>query len=235
MAIKFSHKIPKLKRVSNRSRYIEELVKDKKVLHGGCVDSGLLEERLETGLLLHSIISKEASEAIGVDVDKDGIEKMKSMGFENVVYADLETWDYDGTFDVIVMGEIIEHVDNCGKFLKTISRFCNSETLVIFTTPNAYYFLFWIYTFFGRESIHPDHNYLFSFNALRILLLKFNFEVVENAILWGSPGFYRPKDNFIVKSIKLIVTSAFYAISVIRFIWPQYGNSIIVTARLKQS
>ena len=115
----------------------------------------------DTGKLLHSVITLASRETIGVDVDYEGVEKMKSMGFDNVVCADLETWNYDGTFDVIVLGEIIEHIDNCGEFLKTIARFCHSETLVVLTTPNAYYFLFCIYTVVGRESIHPDHNYFF--------------------------------------------------------------------------
>ena len=81
MSIKFSQPIPKLKRITNRTAFIKELVKNKKVLHGGCVDSGILEERFEKNDLLHSAITESATETIGVDVDCEGIAKMKELGF----------------------------------------------------------------------------------------------------------------------------------------------------------
>jgi len=233
MGLKFSDRIPHLRVIRNREFFLAELVKDKVVLHGGCVDSGIFEERVEKNELLHNIITEKAKEVIGVDNNAEGIMKMKEWGYQNVYHADLENWSYPKSFDVIILGEIIEHIDNCGSFLKTIRRFCNEKTLVVFTTPNAYYFLFWLYTLFKRESIHPDHNYLFSFNSLRILLNKFGFKVVKNIILWEKISFTRVDDSFGQHMIKKIAASVLNLFSIIRFFMPQYGKSLIVIAKSK--
>jgi len=149
--VKFSYKFPKLKVINNREQFLKEYVAGKSVLHAGCVDSDLLEERKESQLFLHDILGQSAGKLVGVDVDRQGIEKMLQLGYRDVFYADLESWDYPGKFDVIVLGEIIEHIDNCGDFLHSVRKFCGPDTEVIFTSPNNYYFLFWLYTWPGRK------------------------------------------------------------------------------------
>ena len=233
MPIKFSQKVPPLTIIRSREKFILDLIKNKSVLHGGCVDSGILEERIQKGQLFHSYIEKHAKSVIGVDNDKAGIDKMREFGFQNVFYADLENWESENKFDIIILGEIIEHVNNCGSFLETIKKFCSEETIVIFTTPNAYYFLYWIYSLFGKESIHPDHNYLFSFISIKTLLQKYGFRVDQNLILWDDPGFLRTDDKLLKKIAKTIATGIFKILALIRFIWPHYGKSLIVLAKLK--
>ncbi len=41
------------------------------------------------------------------------------------------------TFDVVIAGDIIEHLSNPGRMLDGIRRFCTADTRVIVTTPNA--------------------------------------------------------------------------------------------------
>ncbi|HXB05998.1 MAG TPA: hypothetical protein VNW04_02750, partial [Puia sp.] len=120
--LKFSYKFPKLKVIKNREMWLKEYVTGKTVLHGGCVDSDLLEERKESRLFLHDILGQSAALLVGVDVDREGIEKMTRLGYKDIFYADLESWDYEGKFDVIVLGEIIEHIDNCGDFLLSVKK-----------------------------------------------------------------------------------------------------------------
>lgn len=231
--MKFSHSIPSLQRITNRHKFLAAYVEGKKVLHGGCVDSGLLDQRLDRSELLHQVLTDHASEVVGVDVDGPGIKKMKALGYTNVVHADLETWEYNSTFDVIVLGEIIEHIDNCGMFLDTVRRYCTEDTEVILTTPNAYYYLFWLYTLGGRESIHPDHNYLFSFNSLEILLGKFGFKVERHIILWEGVKFLSPGDRGLKRMIKSLVSGFVDLLRLMRFIFPQYGKGLIVVAKRK--
>jgi len=232
MGLKFTHKIPRLRVLTNRDKYLVDAVKGKKVLHGGCVDSGLLHERLGEEELLHKALTSSAKELVGVDVDEEGINNLRDLGFDNVYCADLESWDYYGIFDVIVLGEIIEHVDNCGLFLETIKRFCSEETEVILTTPNAYYYLFWLYSMVGRETIHPDHNYLFSFNSIKFLLGKFGFEVKEYIVLWEHASFVSKTDKMPLRIIKGLTALFVNLFQLLRFIVPRYGNGIVVVAKI---
>lgn len=231
MNVKFSNKFPRLQIINDRDRFLREYVAGKTVLHGGCVDSELLEERIATRRLLHNILGTTAKKLVGVDVDGKGIAEMLQRGYKNIYCADLESWYYEEKFDVIVLGEIIEHIDNCGLFLESVKRFCHSDTTVIFTTPNNYYFLFWIYSFLGKESIHPDHNYLFSFNSLKSLLEKFSFLIIKNIAVWEKINFTRVNDTFFSRLKKRIAASLLNAIHSIRHIFPQYGKGIMVIAK----
>jgi len=230
MSLKFSHKFPRLKVIKDREKFLKEYVTGKNVLHGGCVDSGVLEERKESKLFLHDILGQSAKKLVGVDVDKAGIEKMISQGYKDVYHADLENWDYQDKFDVIVLGEIIEHIDNCGDFLLSVKKFCRPDTEVIFTTPNNYYFLFWLYTLAGRESIHPDHNYLFSFHSIKSLLGKFGFGVKQNIVLWEKMDFTRVEDTSGKRIMKRIAGFFVNIFLLLKYIAPQYGKGIIIVA-----
>lgn len=229
--MKFSRKIPRLTRLSDREAFLVELVRGKSVLHGGCVDSGVLEERLKTGQLLHARLANAASRLVGVDVDREGIERMKQVGIQDVYHADLESWNFSEKFDFIVLGEIIEHIDNCGDFLLSLRKFSTPDTILVFTTPNAYYYLFWLYTLTGRESIHPDHNYLFSFHSIASLFQKFGLTVISNYVLWERVSFRRITDSLFMRTMKQIASGILSVFQLIRFIAPHYGKSIIVTAR----
>ena len=228
--LKFSYKFPKLKVINDREQFLKEYVTGKTVLHGGCVDADLLEERKESQLFLHDILGQSAASLVGVDVDKAGIEKMTQQGYRDVYYADLESWDFQGKFDVIVLGEIIEHIDNCGDFLLSVKKFCRPDTQVIFTTPNNYYFLFWLYTLFGKESIHPDHNYLFSFHSIKALLGKFGFHVRDNIVLWNKVDFTRVDDKPAQRAKKRFAAFFVNIFQLLKYFAPQYGKGIIVIA-----
>ena len=58
--MEFSHKLPNVKVVSDRHPFIVNRCRGKTVLHIGCVDSGLLEERYKQGQLLHQKIEEVA-------------------------------------------------------------------------------------------------------------------------------------------------------------------------------
>ena len=234
MNVKFSSKFPKLTVINNRDSFLQEYVTGKRCCMAGVLTANLLGERIATKLLLHDILATTAKRLVGVDVDEEGINEMKRKGYRDVYYADLESWNYDENFDVIVLGEIIEHIDNCGLFLQSVKRFCRPDTTVIFTTPNNYYFLFWVYTIFGKESIHPDHNYLFSFNSIKSLLGKFSFDVIDNIVVWEKVDFTRVNDTAFTRAKKKIAALLLNSIHLIKHIFPQYGKGMVIIAKRAQ-
>jgi len=70
------------------------------------------------------------------------IEELRNLGiFDNVVHGDVGRSDerpVDRKFDIVIAGDIIEHLSNPGQMLDEIKRFCGSDTRVIITTPNAF-------------------------------------------------------------------------------------------------
>lgn len=142
--MKFSYKLPKSKIIKDRFEYLASIATNKSVLHVGCVDRGLLDQKIGTDKFLHHILDKKSKDITGIDIDLQGINKMKEYGYENVICADIEQWESDKKYEVIILGEIREHIDNCGAFLDSIKKNSDKDTLLAFTTPNAYYYLFWI-------------------------------------------------------------------------------------------
>src|SRR5688500_4037119 len=124
-----------------RADFIKHVSAGKKVLHLGCTNYPYTKEAIENDMLLHFELAKITSELYGFDFDQEGLDILQQHGTTNLFKADLEKLeevDLDETFDVIIAGEMIEHLNNPGMFLQGIKRFMNSETELVITTINAY-------------------------------------------------------------------------------------------------
>src|SRR5580765_6815911 len=120
---------------------IKEACAGKRVLHLGCTNYPYTEDAIRLNMLLHFDLEKVATDLWGLDADQAGIDILASYGSKQIVLGDLEKLDQvgiHGAFDVIVAGEIIEHLDNPGLFLDGIQRFMGKDSLLIVTTVNAY-------------------------------------------------------------------------------------------------
>ncbi len=170
-----------------RTEFIKKACAGKKVLHLGCTNHPFTEQSLENNALLHFEIQAVAADLYGFDYDRQGIEILERAGAENLYRADLEKLgelDLDETFDVIIAGEMIEHLSNPGLFLRGIKRFMRPDSILIITTINAYGALrFVIYGLRGKggrnEPVHPDHVAYYSYKTLSHVLERENIRVKE--------------------------------------------------------
>lgn len=168
-----------------RVEFIKKACAGKKVLHLGCTNYPYTRESLENEMLLHFDIDKVAAELYGFDFDQRGIDTLVELGGKNVFLADLEKLEdvaLSETFDVIIAGEIIEHLSNPGLFLKGIQRFMNKRTSLIITTVNAYCAMRFItYALRGKgglnEPVHPDHIAYYSYKTLSLAAKRENLEI----------------------------------------------------------
>ncbi|CAN5206162.1 methyltransferase domain-containing protein [soil metagenome] len=170
-----------------RVEFIKKISEGKKVLHLGCTNFPYTKVSIDNEMLLHNDLAKTAEELYGFDFDQEGIDILKEHGTKNLFQADLEKLEQvplEKTFDVIIAGEMIEHLNNPGLFLQGIQRFMNSETNLVITTINAYSALrFIIYGLRGKggknEPVHPDHVYYFSYKTLNLIVNRANLEVKD--------------------------------------------------------
>lgn len=170
-----------------RADFIRRACAGKKVLHLGCTNYPFTEQSLRDKSLLHFDIQAVAEDIYGFDFDQKGIDILESAGAKNLYRADLEKLEdvaLDETFDVIIAGEMIEHLSNPGLFLRGIRRFMRADTDLIITTINAYGALrFFIYGLRGQggrnEPVHPDHVAYYSYKTLSMVIERENLRVKE--------------------------------------------------------
>ena len=101
--------------IKDRMEIIAPLVKGRKTLDLGVVDSRRgrqqtaqrLEER--SASLLFRRICEINPDTTGVDIDPDGVDVLRRQGYQARA-ADVTTMDLGERYEVIVAGEIIEHL-----------------------------------------------------------------------------------------------------------------------------
>jgi hypothetical protein len=170
-----------------RVDFIKNVCRGRKVLHLGCTNYPYTNEAIENQMLLHFELERIAGELYGCDFDREGLDIIEKAGAKNLFRADLERLDeveLDDTFDVIVGGEMIEHLSNPGLFLRGVKRFMDRETKLVITTVNAYCAMrFLIYGLRGKggrnEPVHPDHVSYYSFKTLNLSLERQGLRLKE--------------------------------------------------------
>jgi 2-polyprenyl-3-methyl-5-hydroxy-6-metoxy-1,4-benzoquinol methylase len=172
----FMRKLPRL-RVVIRHEYLVDKCKGKSVLHLGAVDN-----YNDEVCALHKRLMKVSGSVVGLDIDSDGIERARANGVQNIIYGDLERLDevnITDKFDMIIAGEIIEHLPNPGLFLAGIKRFFSPHTAMVVTTPDAFSLHRFAIALRGFEYVHPDHVCYYSYTTLQHLLVSHGFTVDE--------------------------------------------------------
>ena len=168
-----------------RQDEIVRLCTGKTVLHMGFILHDQWRERLEKGNWLHARILDVATRTVGLDFLAEQVEAIReTVGCECVVgdCLDLENANLEGTFDVIVCGELIEHIENPRALLDGIRRFCHEETQVIITTPSPWDRL-WIQKTRAAipeiEWLNPEHVFWFSKQTLINFLARSDYLVLR--------------------------------------------------------
>lgn len=195
-----------------RVKQIVKLVgSNKKVLDVGCYD-GTISLQLK----------KQKNQVVGVDISKNAVRLAQKKGIEAYVW-NIEEDNVPkalSKFDVIVAGELIEHIFDPDSFLKKLSSVLKPKGSIILTTPNLA----------GLGS------------RLSLLLGKLPW-MIENDILPGKSGHIRyftydelkkllDRHGFKIISFKTdSIGIAHFTIPLIDKIFPNFGRILIVKAQ----
>ena len=132
---------------------------------------------------VHKIIrSFKPSYLLGIDIQENEIEAGKKQGY-NVMVGNIEDelllMDMDRLqFDVIVMTEVIEHLNNCGLAINNIKKLMKPKGVLIITTPNCFTPK-WLQQMqqHGKTNTNPDHVMWFDWQTLTALFGRFGMKV----------------------------------------------------------
>lgn len=154
------HRIPRAPLV-DRSDYVVELARGKQVIDLGFVDVGRMLAKRDDGSWLHDRLRTVARELVGVDFDDEGVELARKMGFaahqaDCQSTADLESLGLRPA-EVLIAGELIEHLDQPGAFLEAVKVLVEPKGLLVLTTPNGSSLTNFLGGVLGREFVNPDH------------------------------------------------------------------------------
>ncbi len=156
--------------------FLSQLVHGKTVLDVGCVDHSASVEREDHWLHKHLALS--AGSILGLDILESDVAELRRRGYD-VVCGDATTISLNRTFDIVVAGEIIEHIDDPAAFVSNMMRHLNPQGRLVMTTPHAFFFLHFLEsTFLSVERRwNPQHVAWYCPFTLENLLLRNNLEV----------------------------------------------------------
>lgn len=174
---------------AEKNLIIPRLCKGLSVLDVGCVGQ---DYDYDNPLWLHNLIKSFSSSLDGVDIQEEGIRTLKEKGYS--VFSAEELSISGRTYDIIVMSDVIEHVNDPVGFLKFYSGFLVPGGKILITTPNAHGIRnFTSILIRNNYSVNPEHTLW--------LCPKTMLEIASRAGL-GFVDFFWLREYYRLKDIK---------------------------------
>jgi 2-polyprenyl-3-methyl-5-hydroxy-6-metoxy-1,4-benzoquinol methylase len=179
------HRLPPATLV-DRFDYLCDLARGRRVVHVGFVDAGcqMLNER--SGAWLHEHLASAAAELVGIDLDEAGVADARARGYDAHAVdcrdvAALRALEL-APADLVVAGEVIEHLDDPGGFLDGIHALVAPNGMLVVTTPNATGLVNAAALLGNYEVQHPDHVVMYTCATLDAMLQRHGWKPVEHAV-----------------------------------------------------
>lgn|SRR5208337_116093 len=166
---------------NERVRALLREVRGPDVLHVGCVGHKVAESAAEQAHSLHYQLCRSFADAnvLGLDIDAAGIERMRRVGFR-VEVGDAQNLKFDPSFDTILAGELMEHLQNPGQFLEGAARALKPGGRLVLSTPNVFcVMLNLMYLKSYDRAFNPEHVVWFCPQTLRELLRRSGFCITK--------------------------------------------------------
>jgi len=178
------HKLPPA-RLVDRFEYLAELGVGRRVVHVGFVDAGCEMANVGADAWLHQHLASTAGELVGLDLDEDGVARARAQGYDAHA-VDCRDADAIGALglppaDVVIAGEVIEHLDDCGPFLEGLHALVAPSGMLAVTTPNGASLTNVLAALGNLEVNHPDHVMSFTSHTLDTMLRRHRWEPFEHA------------------------------------------------------
>jgi 2-polyprenyl-3-methyl-5-hydroxy-6-metoxy-1,4-benzoquinol methylase len=206
--------------VVDREQHLVDAARGAITLHLGCADV----PRHRDGHLLHDRLAAVAKHLVGVEQDEEAVHYLQNvLGRKDVVRGDveqLEKLELEQTFDVVIAGELLEHLTNPGACLRGVRSLLRPAGRLVISVPNASSLKGFARVVRGVEMVHPDHVAYFSPTTVERLLARHGYRVISCVYYtWSSQvRWKRVLDTMLLAPVR-------------RFA-PYISDGLIVTARM---
>lgn len=156
---------------------LNEINKNDSILDLGCVDHSHLNENSSDWI--HKFLYDKSDDVLGIDFENEDIDILQKKGY-NVIFGDVENFDLNKEFDVIVAGHLLPSLSNPGLFLNNVHKHLKKNGKFILTTANAWVFYRCLNAFFGINKISAQHTMLNDLETLNQLLQRHGFEIIKS-------------------------------------------------------
>jgi SAM-dependent methyltransferase len=187
--------------VPTRWDVIRRTCAGKNVLHVGFADHlPLIERKHRDGTWLHGQLHSIARRCAGIDINSEAVGFVRErLGIDDVYVADVTIAIPDevksASWDVILLGEVLEHLDDPGNFLRALRRSLRLEAnaKLLVSVPNATSYLSVQSALHNSECVNSDHRYWFSAYTIAKLLTASAWTPEEVIFCEPSPWWRSPR------------------------------------------
>jgi len=166
----------------HKIRFVVQRCAGRHVLDLGCVQHN--PRNYESRYWLHKAIASVAASVVGVDIYEEGVRYLRERGFD-VVVGDAQRLDLGRTFDVIVAGDLVEHLENLGGFLESCEKHMHAESKLLVSSPNPWYWKNVLKAALSSEvKTNPEHTCWLCPRTLRQLCNRHGLDL--GAVVFGS-------------------------------------------------
>jgi len=177
---------------------------------------------LDFGSGINSIpisVAKECGyDVFGMEFDS-AVRELASMNTGARIFSSNELEKYPGKFDVIFLGDVLEHLNHPFGELSTLATKLSPSGVIYIqgplqSAPTLLHNLLKIFVLMTPYTISrfpPYHVNLFSIKGMQNLVLRTNLKVVKievKEVAWPAPTFGELRDNFGVRSLLLYLIKA---------------------------
>jgi hypothetical protein len=140
---------------------------------------------------VHAHITRVSARCVGVDSDEPAVRVLTERGiFDNLVCADVTKLRRADVplerIDVVVAGDIIEHLENPGELLDTLNPLMDRDAKLVITCPNAAGLMIFLRHSAGRAVDGTDHVCSFNIFTLANLLHRKGWQVEHAATCYQA-------------------------------------------------
>jgi SAM-dependent methyltransferase len=156
------------------------LVRDKSVLDAGSIGHSYA-DRDTYKTWNFRILSQHASKIKGFDILAEDVEQARRDGYD-IDVADAESYLAEDRYDVVFVGDLIEHLSNPGLFLECCHRNLADGGRLVIATPNTYSFAKLARVALRRTNeppVNPEHVCYYTPLTLEQTVIRHGFRLVS--------------------------------------------------------
>lgn len=161
--------------------YVDQ-ARGRDVLDIGCVMHN--PENYRSRYWIHKALKDVASTLVGLDLYDEGVQYLRGLGYD-IVTADAQNFNLGRQFDVIVAGDVMEHLENLAGFIACCKNHLRHDGVILVSTPNPWYWRNFVKAALMAEfRSNPEHTLWFCPRTLRQLFNRHELDIVS--LSYGS-------------------------------------------------